>query len=140
MCSNYFDGGKYYSFEAFFDELMFEHSQDSGGVSFFPGGYLFQDGDMEVPFYEGTIALDIGTLSGIVETGHGYHIILRLPIDYDSVPISSLFRGDDISLRMRTAIDMFDFALAGWMDSIPPAFTAEFYLIDLLELFPPCDH
>jgi hypothetical protein len=39
-------------------------------------------------FYDATIALEIGAFSDIVESDFGYHIIYRLPIDYDVTPIA----------------------------------------------------
>jgi len=133
---NNYDGD---DLNAFFDELMFEHSEDQGALSMFPDGYLFQHGDMEEPFYEATAALEIGAFSGIVETENGYHIILRLPIDFDAVPISSLFLGDDSSLRLIAALDMFDIAASEWRDSLSPVFTTEYKSIDIATLFVPCD-
>jgi len=124
-------------FEAFFDELMFEHSDDVGGVRSFPDGYLFQPNDMETPFYEATIQLVAGELSGIVETAFGYHVILRLPINYDVAPISSAVLGDDTPLRMIIALEMFDLAVDEWMDLTSPVFSPEFETLDIVALFTP---
>ncbi len=59
-----------------FNELMKANSEDSGLASF-PNGYLFGAGDMVAPFEEGTRALEIGQVSGIIESDYGFHIILR---------------------------------------------------------------
>ncbi|NLT14608.1 MAG: hypothetical protein GXY05_09730, partial [Clostridiales bacterium] len=71
-------------FGTFFDELMFAKSEDKGGLAEFPQGYLYQEGDMVTAFYEAAAALEIGQLSDIVETEIGYHIIYRLPVNYDT--------------------------------------------------------
>jgi parvulin-like peptidyl-prolyl isomerase len=50
------------------------------GVASYPDGYLFQSGEMVAEFEDATAALEIGQVSGIVETTYGYHIIYRIPI------------------------------------------------------------
>ena len=58
-----------------FAELAREHSTGPSGPS---GGDLgwFGRGRMVAPFEEAAFALDVGEISGIVETEYGYHIIL----------------------------------------------------------------
>ncbi|MEG2097630.1 MAG: S-layer homology domain-containing protein [Pseudoflavonifractor sp.] len=63
-----------------FDKLMNEKSEDgrsADGKLGAPNGYLFSAGDMVPEFEAGTRALSIGAMSGLVESQHGYHIILR---------------------------------------------------------------
>ena len=59
-----------------FNELMKANSEDSGLASY-PNGYLFGAGEMVEEFEEATRGLEIGQVSGIVESNYGYHIILR---------------------------------------------------------------
>ena len=59
-----------------FNELMKANSEDSGLASY-PNGYLFGAGEMVAEFEEATRGLEIGQVSGIVESNYGYHIILR---------------------------------------------------------------
>ena len=73
-------------FDELFDTLMKENSEDPGSLEYFPNGYLFKEGDMVSEFYEACKSLEIGEHSGIVETNYGYHIIYRIPLDYDEVP------------------------------------------------------
>ncbi len=61
---------------ALFDTLMKEYSEDSGLASN-PDGYVFTAGEMEPAFEAATRALAIGEISDVVESGYGYHIILR---------------------------------------------------------------
>lgn len=70
--------------EAKFDELMNEYSED-GGLAANPDGYVFSSADSLVGgFREAALELEIGGLSGIVETDYGYHIMLRLPLTEDT--------------------------------------------------------
>lgn len=66
--------------ETTFDELMNEYSQDTG-LAENPDGYTFGEGTMVQEFYDATLALEIGDISEPVESEHGFHIILRLPLD-----------------------------------------------------------
>lgn len=65
---------------ALFDTLMAEHNEDAGEPA---EGYTFGPGEMVDAFYNGTAALEVGQISGIVESPYGYHIILRLE---DNIP------------------------------------------------------
>ena len=65
---------------ALFDQLMKEHSEDSG-LAYNPEGYTTRRGEMVAPFEEAALALRDGEISGVVESEFGYHIILRLPLD-----------------------------------------------------------
>lgn len=67
-----------------FDALMHEYSEDTGLASY-PDGYTFTSGEMVTEFEEGTRALEYGQISGLVESPYGYHIILRLNPDSDSL-------------------------------------------------------
>lgn len=59
-----------------FNSLMKANSEDNG-LATYPNGYLFGAGDMVAEFEETTRSLEIGQVSGIVESNYGYHIILR---------------------------------------------------------------
>ena len=60
-----------------FDALMAD--ADDPGMTTFPDGYTFGEGQMVQEFEDGTRALEEYALSDIVESSYGYHIILRLP-------------------------------------------------------------
>jgi len=122
-------------FQSYFDSLILEHSDDPGSIISFPHGYLFQPPDMVTAFSEASGLLEIGQISDIIETLHGYHIILRLPIDFDTVPITLASSGISRTLRQLAALDDFDSVLSGWRDSLDLNFTSEYYSIDIASIF-----
>ena len=68
-----------------FDTLMAEYGEDPGMVAN-PHGYTFTAGMMVSEFEQGTRELEIGEISGLIRTVHGYHIILRIePDPYDEL-------------------------------------------------------
>jgi len=121
-------------FASFFDELMIEHSED-GGLIYYPHGYLFQNGDMVTEFYDACMSLEIGGFSEPVETQYGYHILLRLPINYDVMPSSGGMMNDFRTLRHIAAMEMFDFDMLGWSFQLDPVFTPAFESLDLAAIF-----
>ena len=105
--------------EAKFDELMAAYSEDPGSKTH-PEGYVFADGDMVTEFYEGTRSIEIGEVSDIVTTSYGYHIIMRMPLDYDVVPSrysSYLYYGYEeyeLTLRYMVADSLYNVMLQDW--------------------------
>jgi len=75
---------------ALFDTLMNEYSEDPGLASY-PDGYEAYKGQMVAEFEQASLALKDGEISEIVESAHGYHIILRLPLDLDSFRESLIY-------------------------------------------------
>lgn len=75
--------------EALFDALMKEHSQDGRdeeGNLYYPQGYDFAyPGQMVPEFENGALALEVGQVSEPIETAYGYHIILRIEPNMDTV-------------------------------------------------------
>ena len=127
-------------FESIFQELMFEHSEDSGGVMSFPDGYLFLPHEMVTPFSEACYELEYGELSGIVESEFGYHIILRLPVDYDFVPFSLESADRHITIRQLAGFEDFETRMQEWRNSMDIEFTPEYHAIDIATIFAWCVH
>ncbi|MCD8056338.1 MAG: peptidylprolyl isomerase [Clostridiales bacterium] len=67
-----------------FDTLVAEYGEDLDMIAN-PKGYYFTHNELLEEFEEAAFALEIGELSGIVESDIGYHIILRLEMDRDYV-------------------------------------------------------
>ena len=122
-------------FTEFFHDLMHEVSEDPGGLMSYPDGYLFVYKDMVPQFSDATAGLDVGELSGIVETSYGYHIILRIPLDYDAVPFELYREGIYHTLRQLAALEIFYSMLDSWRDSLDVSFTPEYNSIDLASIF-----
>ena len=91
-----------------FDALMNEYSED-GGLEGNPDGYIFTEGDMVTPFYEGAKALAEGEVSDLVKSDYGYHIIQRTALDYENQFIN--YQADLATQMGRTM----DALLSQWM-------------------------
>jgi peptidyl-prolyl cis-trans isomerase SurA len=65
---------------AVFEELARQYSDDPQVVK--TGGYLgiFRRGQMDLAFDVAVFGLEVGQVSGAVETDYGWHIIRRLPV------------------------------------------------------------
>ena len=84
---------------ALFDELMNEHSEDTG-LAANPDGYVFTASDSLVGgFREAALELADGEISEVVETDYGYHILLRLPLD------PADYRDEMVAQRMQVRSD-----------------------------------
>ena len=83
---------------ALFDELMNEHSEDTGLESN-PDGYTTAKGEMVAPFEQAALALKDGEISDVVESDFGYHIILRLPMNPDE------FREECVGYLFQQSLD-----------------------------------
>jgi len=122
-------------FGTFFYQLMLENSEDPGSLHS-PGGYLFQPWDMVEEFSNACISLEIGQYSGIVETSYGYHILLRLPVDYDAVPVGLANTGQSRTLRQIAAVENFEFVvIQGWRDDLTVEYTPEYLSINIEAIF-----
>ena len=118
-------------FDSFFTTLMREHSEDNAPA--FPDGYLFQDGDLADQFHDACANLEVFEHSGIVETAAGYHIIYRIPLNLDIVPLGYL--NEDTPLRLMAASSLFMDLTDEWANSLPIENTAALDSFDIAEVF-----
>lgn len=72
-----------------FDEMISKYSTDPGSESN-PDGYIFTEGDMVEPFYEGVKSIEPGEFT-IAESDYGYHIIERLSLSEDDGKFNEWF-------------------------------------------------
>ena len=84
-----------------FDELMNEYSEDTG-LATNPDGYTFMPGEMVDEFYDATVALEVGEVSGIVPSSYGYHIIKRIEPDREETVnrLISIVVEDELDARL----------------------------------------
>ena len=66
-----------------FDGLMRKYSQDPG-LETNPGGYVFSEGEMVSEFEQAVDSISFGEVT-LCKSSYGYHIIKRLPIEYEDV-------------------------------------------------------
>ncbi len=74
-----------------FEDMMLENTEDPG-VEQYPEGYVFAEGEMVPEFYEGTIALSENSISEVIESSYGYHIIKRLPLNIETDFMPNLYK------------------------------------------------
>jgi len=115
--------------EARFDELTAEYTDDSGYASY-PDGYVFSEGEMVQQFEDAVKAMEVGELSGVVESDYGYHVILRIPVDPDGI-IGTNSNGVDVSLRYAAATRQFSAQIKALEDAAEIVWSEGFEAPDL---------
>ena len=71
----------------------------------------------------------------MVENQHGYHVILRMPIQGDDLVMSS--DGSRQTLQMLVAQDQLGSLLTGWVDEADISWEPKFRSIDYAAVFTP---
>ena len=88
-----------------------------------------------IPVFENTVRLmEIGELSGVVESEFGYHIILRIPIDPDAV-IGIDANGNPTTLRYSAAAALYNDDLIAWTNDAEVTWNEGFETPDLASIF-----
>ena len=114
--------------DAKFDELMNEYTEDPG-IAAYPDGYVFGTGEMVPEFEDGTKALEVGAISGLVKSSYGYHIIMRLPIDAETTT------DNGFTMREAAAMAAYDAKITSWKDEAILVWEPEFENLDFAALF-----
>ena len=118
---------------ALFDTLEAQYNEDTGR-EYYPDGYYFQEGEMVTVFEDAVKALEENSISDVVESSYGYHIILRPTMDPNAVmEIDST--GAPITLRYAAAASIFSGVTSEWFDGAEIVYTDKFAALDLNELF-----
>jgi hypothetical protein len=123
-------------FDEFFDEKVTEYTEDTG-IQSFPDGYIFGPGDMVPEFEEATKSLAVGGMSDLVTTTYGFHIIHRIPINYDGLMMSADGYSAPETLRATAAYAMYVEQLTTWETVLKEsrADTDAFASFDLVKTF-----
>lgn len=89
------------------EAAVYEYAQDAddSGMVDNEAGYMFTYGDMVDDFEEASFALEVGELSGIVESVYGYHIIYRLEQDEYIEENWDDLKSDYISIKFNNYVD-----------------------------------
>ncbi|MEG1541075.1 MAG: peptidylprolyl isomerase [Oscillospiraceae bacterium] len=119
--------------EARFDALIAEKSEDSGAATY-TDGYTFLPEKMVEGFSSAVKALKDNEMSEIVETEHGYHIILRLPLSATAaVELSA--QGESMTLPMYVAQKLFAVDSDGWMAEAKVETSKAYEKMDIAKVF-----
>lgn len=80
-----------------FDEMIKKYSTDPGSESN-PDGYVFKEGDMVEPFYNGVTSIEPGEFT-IAESDYGYHIIERLSLSEEDEKFNEWFENNKDAVK-----------------------------------------
>ncbi|MCL2343418.1 MAG: peptidylprolyl isomerase [Firmicutes bacterium] len=120
-----------------FDELMAK-SEDPGLQSY-PDGYCFNDNSgFDQAFTTAAKGLEVGQITtSLVQSSSGYHIIMRVAVTPDMVPIISSSSGSNntSTLRELTAQSQMSDLMKGWEDAAAITTEPDFQNLDLNALF-----
>ena len=116
--------------EKFF-EYMKEYSEDPGKESY-PNGYCFTEGVMVTEYTDATKALKDYEVSDVVESQHGYHIIMRLPTTASDVDVSNQY---GYTLGQMAASFDFDDEMNSWDVASKAKFNSQYEKFDFTQFF-----
>ncbi len=113
-----------------FKELMDEYSEDPGKESF-PNGYCFTTNTM-VEIYDTTSReLAEYEVSDPVESTHGYHVIMRLPMtSSDLVSYTNGYQQSIVPLSYVAAPSYYDTDVSGWAKDATVKYTSLYEKVD----------
>ena len=116
-----------------FKELMAEFSEDPGRESF-PNGYCFTKNAMVEVYDTTSRTLDEYQVSDPVESEHGYHVIMRLPITgADLVSYNSGYQQMVVPLSYMAAPGYYDTDIAGWVKEAKVKYTSLYEKTDFAQ-------
>ena len=116
----------------YFQELIDEYNEDPG-LSSNPDGYLCNSGKMVLEFEEAANALGDNEISGLVETNYGYHIIMRVPINYDSIPTNDSY---GYTLRYYAGSEAFNNTIKERKETADIKYSDAYEAMDFTKMFP----
>lgn len=118
-----------------FQELMNEYSEDPGKESF-PNGYCFTSGTMVEEYDTASRELEEYEVSDVVESQHGYHVIMRLPTKSTDLVtyINSSYQQQTVPLSYIAAPSDYDSQIADWASSATVKTTKLYDSIDFSKI------
>lgn len=117
-----------------FDSLMQEYNEDSG-VQLFPYGYTFTNGQMYEVFEEAAFALDDYEISELVESEAGYHILMRIPTNRDSLVDFDYENNVYYTVETYAMTDIYSKLISSWMGECEIIWSKDFEGITAEEIF-----
>lgn len=120
--------------ETAFDDKMDTLSEDTG-LFMYPDGYVFTRGEMVQEFEEAAFALAPYELSEVVETAYGYHLLLGLAVERDSVIEYDQSSYAPITVANELANEDFTNKLNDWAADVNIAYTDAFAGFTVQSLF-----
>ena len=118
-----------------FDQLMIANSEDAG-FTYYPAGYIFTRGEMVESFENAAFGMEPGEISGIVESPHGYHIIMRVEIDPKATMDINPETGEAVTLQYFVAQKFFAEKYAAVVKAAVLDETEAYAGLDLNDIFP----
>jgi len=117
-----------------FKQLMKEYGQDEG-TTMFPEGYTFTYGQMYPVFEETAFDLEEYQISEIVESEAGYHILLRMPTERDSLVEFDYQNNVYYTIETYATTVIYDDLVTSWMEDSEITWTEKFEGITAEEIF-----
>lgn len=115
-----------------FAALKEELCEDTGKVAY-PDGYTFTPGTMVAEFEDTVKALRDYEVSDVIETGYGYHVIMRLPLSIDAVIEFSSDGVTPMTARRIASNEEYGARLQAYYDDIRVEYAEGFEPVNLLD-------
>ena len=113
-----------------FAELKEQFDEDTGKTAY-PNGYIFQPGEMVAEFENAVKGQDAYQISDPVESAYGYHVIMTLPLEPDSV-LDYSSGGAAMTARSTAANEIYSAAVDAFIEAQEPVYAEGFEKPDLL--------
>ena len=117
--------------ETKFFEYMNELSDDPGAKAS-PNGYTFKEGVMVQEYTDASKALKPYEVSGVVESVHGYHVIMGMPTTKTCIDVSNQY---GYTLGQLAASYAFDEDMQGWDITSKAKFNSAYENYDFTKFF-----
>ena len=115
-----------------FAALKEELCEDTGKVAY-PDGYTFTPGTMVTEFEDTVNALGDYQVSDVVETGYGYHIIMRLPLSVDAAIEYSSDGVAPLTARSLASSEEFNARFQAKFDAVKVEYNPDFQAVKLTD-------